>query len=74
MKPIFIDKLFKNISPQEKKELITPFICLHSTDQSGLPYFQYLIVDLKRADEFQFIARFNDITIENEYVKWLLQK
>ena len=46
MEPIFIDKLFKNITQTEKNEIgENYYICRHSNDAQGYPYFEFLVVN-----------------------------
>ena len=70
----FVEILFKNLTESDKKNLTLPFICLHSGDSNGLPYFQYLIVDLNNSFEDQFIARFKEFEKAYEYVDFLINK
>ena len=73
MNSIFIDKLFKDLCIKEKDALKNPFICLHSPDSSGKPYFDYLVVDLTRSEDSQFIARFQDLQLAKDYVIYLMK-
>ncbi|MCY1722093.1 hypothetical protein OU798_17200 [Prolixibacteraceae bacterium Z1-6] len=67
MKPIFIDKLFKNITQAEKNEIgEIYYICRHSHDAQGYPYFEYLVVNNLNPDNL--IARFKDKEDAEEYV------
>lgn len=69
MKPIFIDKLFKDITKEEKIIIGENFfICLHNRDTQGFPYFEYLVV--YNSTPGIFVARFKEKEIAEEYVTW----
>lgn len=72
MNPQFFNALFKNIDPIKRDSISQPYICLHSHDNSGLPYFEYLVVDPGKSEENQFIARFNDLSLAMQYVNFIL--
>jgi len=69
----FFQKQFKDLSTVEKRNMLYPFICLHSSDSSGLPYFEYLIVDITKEEDKQLLARFNDIEFAKDYIRFLIQ-
>jgi hypothetical protein len=67
MEPIFIDKLFKDITRAEKNEIgEIYYICRHSNDAQGYPYFEYLVVNNLNPDKL--IARFKEKEDAKEYV------
>lgn len=73
MTAYFINKLFRDLTLEEKNGIPKPFICLHSPDPNGYPYFEYLVVDLTRNEDKQFIARFQNLELAKEYVEWITQ-
>ena len=69
MEPIFIDKLYKDISLEEKNKIgENYFICRHTGDSKGYPYFEYLVV--YNLNSGILIARFKEKKIAEEYVIW----
>jgi hypothetical protein len=67
--PIYINKLYKDITGEEKKSIGECFyICRHTNDAQGHPYFEYLIV--YNSIPGIFIARFKEKEMAEEYVVW----
>lgn len=66
MKVQFINKNFKEIRPDEIDG--SWFICI-AEQSKGLPYFEFLVVNISLSSENQFIAKFNNLDKAEQYVQ-----